>query len=50
MRNVFTELFKNGVYKHIGGYLGNLVFDLLCVAVVFVILSWVLSSVLQGVF
>lgn len=50
MRNIFTELFKNGVYKHVGGYLGNLVFDLLCVAVIFVVLSWVLSSVLQGVF
>ena len=49
MNNIFTNLFKNGVYKHIGGYVGNMVFDIVCVVVVFGILTWVLNSVLVGV-
>ena len=49
MSEVLTNLFKNGVYKHLFGYLGSLVFDLVLVLVLFGILSWVLRSLILGV-
>ena len=49
MSEVLTNLFKNGVYKHLFGYLGSLVFDLVLVLVFFGILRWVLRSLILGV-
>lgn len=49
MSELLTNLFKNGVYKHLFGYLGSLVFDLVLVLVFFGVLSWVLRSLILGV-
>lgn len=49
MSNLSSDLFVNGVYKHIFAYLGSFVYDLALVSVIFVVLGWFLRSVLLGV-
>lgn len=49
MSNITADLFRNGVYKHLLGFLGNIVFDLVLVTILFLFLSWVLRSVIEGV-